>query len=207
MFAFFQDFDIEEFNNLYSDVHNPISFTISSCNNTQTPSYDTTGKTQPCVKLWSQDKAKDFCQNINTAAVNAIEHILDDLVRGTRDFNQNNISDITSDICSIFSNAAKETFGVIYPHSKHVRRNKPWFNHECISAWKKFHSATQSYSKCKSVENKETLKSANKNHKNIMDKCIKNHKSELTKKLMNFLIILKIIGKSLMLEVKITQGL
>lgn len=40
-----------------SDVHNPISFTISSCNNTQTPSYDTTGKTQPCVKLWSQDKA------------------------------------------------------------------------------------------------------------------------------------------------------
>lgn len=57
MFAFFQDFDIEEFNNLYSDVHNPISFTISSCNNTQTPSYDTTGKTQPCVKLWSQDKA------------------------------------------------------------------------------------------------------------------------------------------------------
>lgn len=75
MFAFFQDFDIVEFNNLYSDVHNPISFTVSSCNNTQTPLNDITGKTQPSVKLWSQDKAKDFCHNINTAAVNDIDLI------------------------------------------------------------------------------------------------------------------------------------
>lgn len=109
----FQDFYIVEFDNLYLVVHNPSSFTVLSWNIMQTSSKNTMDKTQPYVKLWSQDKVK----NINTAAAKAIEHIFDDLVRWTRDLIQNNISE-TCDICVIFSNASKETFGVIYLHLK-----------------------------------------------------------------------------------------
>jgi hypothetical protein len=160
LFEHLLSFDIVEFCNLYSDVHNPIYLTITRCNFVQTPANYHTGERQSGVKLWSQDKEAYFPLNTNAEAVQAIGHKLDALTIG--DFDHNYISIITCGICNIFSNAAKETFGIIYPQRKQTHRNKPLFNRQYRAERRKFHLATRIHSKSKTDENKDILKTASK---------------------------------------------
>jgi hypothetical protein len=54
-FELFQDFDILEFCNFFSDVHNPVSFSLHSC--PRETKDNNTGVNQPRVKLWCTEKA------------------------------------------------------------------------------------------------------------------------------------------------------
>ena len=72
MFKFIYGFDIIDFCNLYSDVHNPISFSISPVALNEDSS-EIIVETQSCVKLWSSDRANDFQNNIDSSKVKAIE--------------------------------------------------------------------------------------------------------------------------------------
>ena len=76
MFKFIHGFDIIDFCNLYSDVHNPFSISISPVA-LNVDSSESIVETQSCVKLWSLDRANDFQNNIDSCKVEAIENELD----------------------------------------------------------------------------------------------------------------------------------
>ena len=66
MFKFIHGFDIIDFCNLNSDVHNPISFSISPVALSVLESSESIVETQSCVKLLSLDRANDFQNNIDS---------------------------------------------------------------------------------------------------------------------------------------------
>ena len=74
MFKFIHDCDIIDFCNLFSDVHNPISVSISPVALNVDSSVSII-ETQSCVKIWSLDQPNDFQINIYTSKV--IENELD----------------------------------------------------------------------------------------------------------------------------------
>ena len=72
MFKFMHGFNIIDFNNFYSDVHYPISFSISPVA-LNVDSNESIVETQSCVKIWSLDLANHFQNTIDSSKVKAIE--------------------------------------------------------------------------------------------------------------------------------------
>lgn len=184
-FAIVESFNIKNCCDLFSDVHNPISFSFSICINDAKNNIP--GKNQPSVKLWCADKADDFRNNIQMSAVCEIENELNVLSSCIDNICKDNISKIAKDICTVFVNTARETFGM----SKHVdnfsneKSSKPWFNRVCRTARRKYHLAKRLYNRNNSTDNKENLKVLSKQYKRTMDGCIKDYKKTITKKLVN----------------------
>ena len=81
--------------NMLSDVHTPISFTIS-CSTEQHES-KCENESQSCVKLWCSDKADRFCDNITPSEVNAIENNLNELTLNSHAVCEADISKIAKD--------------------------------------------------------------------------------------------------------------
>ena len=79
VFKFLQDFDIVDFCNLYSDVHNPVTLSFANCKNVPNQACGYINKSQTGVKLWSPNKADVFWSNIDSSMVRALEIKLDEL--------------------------------------------------------------------------------------------------------------------------------
>ncbi|XP_062583214.1 uncharacterized protein LOC134244980 [Saccostrea cucullata] len=187
MFKFIKDFDISDFCNLYSDVHNPVSFSILPALSTKHRCEDIV-ENQSRVKLWSQDQAKHFPENVDISKVKDIENELDILTSSTETSNisKDTLNEVTNKLCGIFLNTAKSTFGVSRNFKKdncENKRNKPWFNKECKTARKKYHLAKRLNSKNPCLENKANLQLESKKYKKIMDSCIKDYRKGITKNL------------------------
>ena len=119
-------FDVLEFSSLFSDVHNPVSFSlftnyIPKCpdksdkcsHNTDARAKNTCGnESQPSVKLCCPDKANQFCNNINLSSVKILESFLNELSTRTDRVSEADISKIANEISNIFTTAAMETFGL-----------------------------------------------------------------------------------------------
>ena len=105
------DFDIVDFCNLYSDVHNPVSLSFANCKNVPNQACGYINKSQPGVKLWSPDKADVFCSNIDSSVVRALDIKLDELSI-SEDISQASVANGTNRI--VFKKAARQTFGFIY---------------------------------------------------------------------------------------------
>lgn len=147
---FIREFAVLDFCNLYSDVHNPISFSFSHCKNLSTN--ECIGENQPTVKLWSADKAQDFCKNIDTSAVDAIQLDLEEMSVCVNNVYKTSVTTITTKICNVFHKAASDTFGNYNmgcnKFSGKKSNNKPWFNKECRKARKNFHLAKKNHNNC-----------------------------------------------------------
>ena len=87
----FIHFNVLEFSSLFSDVHNPVSFSLSTNYTPKCPdksdkfSHNADAKTkitfgnasQPNVKLRCPDKTNQYCNNINLSRVNAIKSVFE----------------------------------------------------------------------------------------------------------------------------------
>ena len=181
LFNMITKFDIRDFCPLLSDVHNPVTFCISTvqhfpnCSN-----YNHTGENQPSVKLWRTDKADDFRNGIDSQAVNNIETHLNELCTKSN-ICKEDVNKVATDICHVYMHSARQTFGVTKKVQK--SKNKPWFNGECRTARRKFHLAKRLYYRQTNTETRDNLKTTSKSYKRIMDNCIKNYKNGIARKL------------------------
>ena len=194
----FIHFDVLEFSSLFSDVHNPVSFSLSTnyipkcpdksgkySHNSDARTKNTCGnESKPSVKLWCPDKANQYCNNINLSSVNALESFLNELSTQTDRVSEADISKIANEISNIFSTAAMETFG-LHKNTKleSSMRNKQWFNKDCRTARKKFHLAKRINNRHKTVENKTNVVLASKEYKKVMDNCVQRYRNDLSQKL------------------------
>lgn len=125
VFEKLEDFDIHDFCNLFSDVHNPVSFFLSTCYLSRNIS---TGKNHSGIKLWCPDKADQFRSNIDVQAVKCIENYLNEISNSPGDLCSDNINKVVKDICTVFTEAARDTFGPSHFSPCIEKHNKPLFN-------------------------------------------------------------------------------
>lgn len=100
VFRILQNFDVIDFCDFYSDVHNPISFSFSYCS--KEPTHSCIGENHPSVKLWCPGKADDFCNNIDRSAVISIDNKLHDLSMLGENISRSHITNITRELCDVF---------------------------------------------------------------------------------------------------------
>lgn len=85
---------------------------------------------------------------------------------------RSHITNITKELCDVFSGAARITFGLKYnkifsSDNTNTMNKKPWFNGECRAARKNFHLAKRIHKKCQSSENKDNHKEMSKKYKHV----------------------------------------
>ena len=92
-----------------------------------------------------------------------------------------------ANIESIFENAAENTFGRYGPRkvstSKNVDKHKKWFNGECRTARRNYHSVRRMYNLHKNEENRMRLSTVSKTYKRAIIKSIIKYKRDFKHKI------------------------
>ena len=143
------NFEISDFNNLFSDVHSALLLDIKTdlkVKGNSSPS-NSQGAISESIKLWDTDKSEQFEQNFDPIIVREIDQKLNILQNKTVDeIKSFDIDSIVQDIGNLFQSTAEVTFGHTKPHqTKNTSTGKPWFNRECRRARNLFHYARRLY--------------------------------------------------------------
>ena len=164
------DFEICDFNNLYSDIHRGIHFTLKSIINDQL----SRDSTPPCAKtnhnnqafIWDENKKLQFLNSINIEKV----EILSDKITSENDIN---IDETVSEIVNIWSESAAQVFKS-RPSNTTVKNNnnnkKRWFNNDCKNKRAQYLKSKNIFRKNKTTTNSDLLKKNSKTYKITMQK-------------------------------------
>ena len=141
-FPFIQDFEILDFNALFSDAHCPITLSLNvlehkNATNMYTP------KTDPKIKLWDENKSRQFVENIRQSDVDEILQSVNEIT--PENTNNETVNNVVRKIETLFISNSKNTFGVKKPYKN--MQNKRWFNTECQNARNIFYYTRKMYNK------------------------------------------------------------
>ena len=177
-FPFIQDFEILDFNALFSDAHCPITLSLNVLEHKNaTNSY--TPKPDPKIKLWDENKSQQFVENIHQSDVDEILQSVNEIT--PENTNNETVNNVVRKIETLFISNSKNTFGVKKPYKN--MQNKRWFNTECQNARNIYHYTRKMYNKYKTQFYKNKLKIVSKEYKNKISKSVKNFKNTRVDKL------------------------
>ena len=181
------NFEISDFNNLFSDVHSALLLDIKTdlkVKGNSSPS-NSQGAISESIKLWDTDKSEQFEQNFDPIIVREIDQKLNILQNKTIDeIKSFDIDSIVQGIGNLFQSTAEVTFGHTKPHqTKNTSTGKPWFNRECRRARNLFHYARRLYHNQKSNHTKLFLKNVSKAYKDTVKRSINLTRSTRVEKL------------------------
>ena len=171
-----QNFEILDFNNLFSDVHSPLSLDIKTDLAAKEHS-NTRYNQRPIsenIKLWDTDKSEQFERNFDPLLVREIDQKINTLQNKSIDaIKSAEIDNIVQDIGNLFQSTAEVTFGhTLSQQAKSTSTGKPWFNRECRRARNLFHYARRLYHNLKSNHTKLFLKNVSKAYKDTVKRSI-----------------------------------
>ena len=183
-FSLIQDFEILNFNALFSDAHCPITLSIEVYSYNTDTSQMHKPILQPKVKLWDERKSNQFVENIRQTDVDEILQSLNEI--SPDKVNNEIVNDVVQKIEMLFMSNAKETFGVKKPKTPETDKlNKPWFNAECKNSRNIYHNTRKLYNRYKNEYYKNKLKIVSKEYKNVISKSVKNFKKSKIETLRN----------------------
>lgn len=165
------EFEICDFNPMFSDIHNRIHFTILSKND----KHDNRAKVSEGEKIikWNQVKSQEFVNNLNSDENDCIRE-LDEKVNSVciETITKGVIDDLFLDLQNIFVDNAKNTFGTHTPKKRlnDHNKSKPWFNKTCAEKRKEFNKLRDKYKHDKSDQVKNELNLKAKEFRNAMNK-------------------------------------
>jgi hypothetical protein len=179
-----KEFEMQDFDPLLSDIHNPIHITLQS---SVTPNINNSNTSQhPTKTQWFDNKRNEFVNTVHnsqgllTTIINYLENIQ------ARDrCTQQEIDDITNKINNVFSKTASQTFTNKPLRSKLKPNSKPWYTKKCYESRKKFHKARKLYNRFKNEINKNHLLDCSKQYKQTANKAYNDYQLQLENKLRN----------------------
>ena len=189
-FVLIDEFCIDDFNPLLSDVHNPLTLSLkmkrgpfTQNENNQITETGIGNLTEPeprNVPRWKNDQSYAFVNNIDA---NRIHQVMGLLLN--ENVNQASIDEATSEISALFVNAAKLTFPTNKASKNKPRstRHKKWFDRECKASRNDFERLHNAYRGNKTETNYTLMKAASKTHKKQLAKSYNKYRKDLTKKL------------------------
>ncbi|MES9884480.1 MAG: hypothetical protein ABW185_26850 [Sedimenticola sp.] len=174
MFCHVSGFKIKETDPLYSDGHAVLSLDLKCKRVIQNAR--TSPVSEKKTKRWNDKLSETFSCNINITTLNNLLMLPD-----TKD----SINRITSEIASVFEEAANKTFTKTSQYVQTSDGNKPWFGNECKRVRKEYHKAKKKYQHNKNNYNRGKLSRASKHYKKTMNKYINKYKHKNENKLRN----------------------
>ena len=197
------DFKVEEYCELFSDVHNPITFSLQSknevhntsvINNTRNTHTDI-GNYNILVKKpkWNNTIENVFVNNLDINLLNDIEVELENM--SCNNPSESDINCITKCIKNVFTECAEKAGSIKQDvqtlktkstenkkYNKKVNK-KPWFNDSCRMKRNNYFTAKRLYNKCKSSENNVLVKNNCKLYKKEVKKQHRIYYKQLNKKI------------------------
>ena len=151
------------------------------------------------IKKWDNEKCHEFKDQIEQGKVEELKILLDEVESGHLDFSKKyssvdktKINTLLDHLCSIFCKSAKSTFGTCkFSNSKKKGKKKlgklkkEWFNDDCHFERQNFRKRKRKFKTCRTDQNFQDLKQAEKRYKKVMDQAILDHKRNLSKKIKN----------------------
>ena len=164
------EFEIVDFDQTFSDVHNRIHLTLQAQNRIQSSIPDTNIISR--VK-WKADtnKINQFVKNLQDDTQNILADInlaLTQLTESTQ-VTHEQVNKVVIDLCTFIGNNATTVFGVNKTKRVFQTDNKPWFNKDCKEKRREFHEARNTYKANKTAEAKHTLNVKAKDYKKSLN--------------------------------------
>ena len=153
-----QDFNVMDFNCLFSDAHCVLTLTLLLKHYSQPANVSKENSVPEQLIFWQPDKSEIFEEKFDIVLVSEIETKLDNLIE-TDCITENSINEIVGDIDSLFESCSKASFGTktVKKHNKYSNF-KPWFNRACINARNAYHKTRKLYNRYKTKYHKKQSK-------------------------------------------------
>ena len=138
---------------------------------------------------WDNEKYEEFRTNIESDKINNMKNKIlgvKQMVKSKSDINSH-----TDDLCQIFIEPAKTTFGtkfgknIKYNYRKQIGNPKPWFNYECQLARKNLRKRRRKFENNRTSANHEKMKVFDKKYKNTLDKNMRLYRKQISLELRN----------------------
>lgn len=179
MFDIVSDFEIVDFNPMFSDVHNRLHFTLYFP--AHSGNHNTSIKTNNKRIRWKTNKAIDFARELENDKNNTLFEINKalDALPDKAHVTVGQVNCLINDLCNLFTKTANTVFSVKNEPRQQSNNSKPWFNKQCKLKRNEFHKAKNRFrhdkTECtKSLLNKkakEYRKELNNNFCLYQNKC------------------------------------
>ncbi|VDI30812.1 Hypothetical predicted protein [Mytilus galloprovincialis] len=149
------DFEVQEFCRLFSDVHSPLSLTLS-CKNKKHSDLETNNFT-PKIGKWKCEKTLDFRDNLDGEMIEKLFFKIQSLHNAKENAQKPEVDEVVFDLCNILLKSAETTFGLT-SNKAHRHSKKQWFDLKCLKAKKEFRKSKRLCKKYGSNIFKERLR-------------------------------------------------
>ncbi|CAG2238348.1 unnamed protein product [Mytilus edulis] len=169
VFPLIKEFNVLEFNPLFSDVHCGLCFCFHASVNIFTTHSDDNCSSQRGHARWVPDKENRFIETL-VSDVTKFDEISLLLSEDSSTDPKERINTAVDKICDLFKSTANRVFkpkGRFYPSGT---SNQLWFNKQCRDKRKGFHKAKNRYSLNKNKENRDEMKKSGKVYRTEMNK-------------------------------------
>lgn len=133
------EFEIFDFNPMFSDVHNQMHFSIKFPHEV---SHKNTNDIHGCTHVkWNPNKAEEFSQVLHNDNENILREINHTLSNTTTDsVTHGQVNDLLNELGNVLIRTATSVFGSTTKGKKDTTsNNKPWFNNDCKHKRDEFH--------------------------------------------------------------------
>ena len=172
MFKALLDFEVIETDNLLSDGHALLSWSMSAAQ-TYPGTCNLSQNEQNNYKKWDQKHRDDFIKNISLEDINNLYVNIEPT--------EISINEVTFKIAEILIQSAKTSFQKKTFANR--KSNKSFFGPKCHVARKQYHYARKVYKRYRSSQNRSLLLQSSKNYKKTMNFYINKQKQSNAKRL------------------------
>ncbi|CAG2232095.1 unnamed protein product [Mytilus edulis] len=176
------DFEVQEFCRLFSDVHSPLSLTLS-CKNKKHSDLATNNFT-PKIGKWKCEKTLDFRDNLDGEMIEKLFFKIQSLHNAKENAQKPEVDEVVFDLCNILLKSAETTFGLT-SNKAHRHSKKQWFDLKCLKAKKEFRKSKRLCKKYGSNIFKERLRVSELSYKKTMDNAIVRFNTDFRNKMKN----------------------
>ena len=185
LFDYISDFEIIDFDPMFSDVHNRIHCVIDFAHSeTMHTNADQNKNDVNTHVKWNPQRAPEFEQVLGDDTDEVLLHVngvLDSL--NVDDVTSEQINDILKDIGDSLTKTALHVFGPRKKTKYKSCSNKPWFNYDCKVKRDAFHKARDRYTKSKNTENKNSMNTLAKEYRKVLNVSFKAHREKCSNEL------------------------
>ncbi|CAC5416619.1 unnamed protein product [Mytilus coruscus] len=176
LFSYISEFEVFDFNPLFSDVHCRLHVLFDNCSN-DVYNLNCNKQTQISTVRWVPGKVNQYIEcveNYNEVIADLINEV-ERLDVKKPDF-QTDLDNIVDKINSVFIDSAADTFGQTRKRCSNANTvEQPWFNSACNAKRKSFHAAKKKYNCIKNKEMHLCLRQASADYKKELDKAYKDY--------------------------------
>jgi len=185
VFDIVSEFEVVDFNPMFSDVHNRLHFSFELGQSQGDPNTQQNVNKGSITSGGNSTNLMSLTRCLLTTGnvLQQVNGVLDSLNTGTVTPDQ--VNSVLDDIGATLINTASIVFGPenSKPGKSGTYNNKPWFTRECKTKRDNFHRARDKFTKDKSDVNKNSLNNVAKDYRKVLNTSYSSYREKCSKDL------------------------